>query len=75
LGLTDAKGNFDPDALFVLQTTDDANILVREAGHAPFEATTFETGSEKYAWLNTAVGVTKSTGIDGGVAQDVFIYQ
>jgi len=61
--------------LFVLQTTDGANILVREVGHAPFEAASFDTSSEKYAWLNTAVGVAKSTGIDGGVIQDVFIYE
>jgi len=74
-GLTDASGKFSPDALFVLQTTDGANILVRGAGHFPFEAASFETGSEKYAWLNTAVGVAKSAQVDGGITMDVFIYE
>lgn len=71
-GLTDSKGTFSPDAVYVLQTTDGASIMVRETGHAPNVHLTFETGSDKYGWLNTVVAYGAGTPFDGGVKVDAF---
>lgn len=71
-GLTDAKGNFSPDAIYVLKTSDGAEILVTEKGHAPNVYLEFETGSAQYSWLNTVVGVGQAAPGDGGISLDVF---
>lgn len=71
-GLTSSGGVFSPDAVYVLQTTDGANIMVTEKGHAPFVQILFETASTKYAWLNSAVGISTGAPFDGGVALDVW---
>jgi hypothetical protein len=68
----DAKGAFSPDATYVLQTADGANILVTGKGHVPHEAVFFETGSAAYTWLNTVVAVATAKQVDGGVSMDVF---
>jgi Protein of unknown function (DUF3237) len=68
----DAAGNVSPDAAYVLQTDDGANILVRAKGHAPVEHTSFQTGSEKYTWLNTVVGVASGVQITGGFQLSVW---
>ena len=78
-GLTDRAGIFSPDALYTLHTNDNATILVFEKGHAPNVHILFETASEKYAWLNSAVAyATGGPNADGDIALDVwqvrFIY-
>ncbi len=55
-----------------MQTADGANILVTAKGHVPFDYVVFETGSDKYAWLNTVVAVGVGRQMDGAVAMDVF---
>lgn len=74
-GLTDSKGAFSPDAMYVLQTADGASVLVRGQGHVPYEAVLFETGSDKYAWLNSAVAIGMARQIPGGISMDVFQVQ
>jgi len=71
-GLTDAKGNFSPDAMYVLQTADGANIFVRGQGRIPNEAVVFETGSDKYAWLNSVVAIAQAKRVGDGLSLDVF---
>jgi len=71
-GLTDSKGVFSPDAIYVLKTNDNATIMVTEKGFAPHVHVLFETGSEKYAWLNNIVAYASGGPIDGGVALDVW---
>jgi hypothetical protein len=71
-GLTDAKGTFSPDAVYVLKTADGANIMVFEKGRAPVVHILFETGSEKYAWLNSVAAIATGGPVDGGVALDVW---
>ncbi|KAK3939394.1 hypothetical protein QBC46DRAFT_438048 [Diplogelasinospora grovesii] len=71
-GLTDTKGTFSPDALYVLQTNDNATIMVTEKGHAPNVQILFETGSSKYAWLNTLVAYATGGPTATGVALDVW---
>ncbi|KAB5585149.1 hypothetical protein GE09DRAFT_1276751 [Coniochaeta sp. 2T2.1] len=71
-GLTDAKGTFSPDAIYTLHTSDGANIMVTEKGHAPNVHILLETGDERYAWVNTVVGYATGAPFDGGVALDVW---
>ncbi|KAK3944454.1 hypothetical protein QBC46DRAFT_374359 [Diplogelasinospora grovesii] len=68
----DAAGNIYPDAAYVMQTSDGANIIARARGHAPVEYITFETGAPQYAWLNGIVGVTYVSLIPGAVRIDVW---
>ncbi|KAK0750085.1 hypothetical protein B0T18DRAFT_389567 [Schizothecium vesticola] len=65
-GLTDTKGVFSPDAVYALQTTDNATIAVFERGFAPHVHVLFETASEKYAWLNKAVAYAGGGPAEGG---------
>lgn len=71
-GLTDANGSFNPDVVYVLQTHDGGNILVREKGHAPNLLLLFETGSDKYDWLNSVVAYGQGSQIQGGVSLNVW---
>lgn len=71
-GLTDSKGVFSPDALYTLHTDDNATVLVFEKGHAPNVQILFETASEKYAWLNSAVGYASGGPNDVGIGLDVW---
>ncbi|KAK4038340.1 hypothetical protein C8A01DRAFT_48040 [Parachaetomium inaequale] len=71
-GLTDKQGVFSPDALYTLHTDDNATVLVFEKGHAPNVHVLFETASEKYAWLNSAVAYASGGPFEGGVALDVW---
>ena len=47
-------------------------MLVFEKGHAPNVHVLFETASEKYAWLNSAVAYASGGPFEGGVALDVW---
>jgi hypothetical protein len=58
--------------MYVLQMADGANVLVTGKGHVPFEGVLFETGSEKYAWMNSVVAVGKAAQVGGGISMDVF---
>lgn len=71
-GLTSAKGVFSPDALYTLHTDDNATVLVTEKGHAPGVQVLFETASDKYAWLNSAVAYGSGTPTANGIALDVW---
>ncbi|OAA64383.1 Outer membrane protein, beta-barrel [Niveomyces insectorum RCEF 264] len=71
-GLTDSKGTFSPDAVYVLQTTDGARIMVSEHGRAPNVNLLFDTGHANYTWLNTAVGYASGGPAEGGIALDVW---
>jgi hypothetical protein len=70
--LTDANGSVNPDVVYVLQTHDGGNILVREKGHAPNLLLLFETGSAKYDWLNSVVAYGLGSQIQGGVSLSVW---
>jgi len=71
-GLTDAGGAFSPDSLYVLQTADGATVLVTGKGRVPHETVLFETGSDKYAWLNKVVAVGRAQQAAGALSMDVF---
>jgi hypothetical protein len=70
--LTDSKGVFSPDALYTLHTDDNATVLVFEKGHAPNVHVLFETASEKYAWLNSAVAYAGGGPNEVGIGLDVW---
>lgn len=65
-GLIDGNGSFNPDVVYVLQTHDGGNILVREKGHAPNLLLLFETGSDEYDWLNSVVAYGQGLQVPGG---------
>ncbi|KAK5989235.1 Hydroalkoxylation enzyme phnH [Cladobotryum mycophilum] len=75
-GLTDSAGTFRPDARYIIQSDDGANIYVTAQGYAPpgsdFDAQIFETGSEKYSWLNNALCVSSGEIGDNGVVLQVW---
>ena len=71
-GLVDANGSFNPDVVYVLQTNDGCNILVREKGHAPNLLLLFETGSDEYDWLNSVVAYGQGVQSQGGVSLNVW---
>ncbi|CAK7234136.1 hypothetical protein SBRCBS47491_008846 [Sporothrix bragantina] len=71
-GLTDSKGTFSPEAVYVLETTDGARIMVTERGRAPNVNIQFDTGSANYSWLNTAVAYASGGPTAGGVSLDVW---
>ncbi|POS79171.1 hypothetical protein DHEL01_v202446 [Diaporthe helianthi] len=71
--LSHANGtSVNPDVVYVLQTRDGDNILVREKGHAPNLFLLFETGSDKYDWLNSVVAYGQGSQIPGGVSLSVW---
>jgi len=55
---------FSPDGIAVLRTSDGANILFKAQGYQAGEyvhcAVTFETGYEKYAWLNSVIAISQA---------------
>ncbi len=69
------------DVRFLLETHDGALVFVQyqgrtdlnQAGAAPiFMAPTFETGDERYAWLNGVQAVGKGLMADGQLTYEVF---
>ncbi|KAJ4394761.1 hypothetical protein N0V93_003981 [Gnomoniopsis smithogilvyi] len=71
-GLVDADGYFDPNVVYLLQTSDACNILVREKGHAPNVLLLFETACDKYDWLNGVVAYGLAAQVTGGISVEVF---
>lgn len=71
-GLVDADGYFNPDVVYLLQTSDACNILVREKGHAPNVFLLFETACDKYDWLNGVVAYGLAAQVTGGISVEVF---
>lgn len=74
-GLIDKDGTFSADTRYHLQTDDGAHIFIRTAGPAQADgkihlSIKFETGSEKYYWLNNIVAVGVLTAGNGYVAID-----
>ncbi|KAL2292757.1 hypothetical protein FJTKL_07829 [Diaporthe vaccinii] len=70
--LVDGNGSFNPDVVYVLQTHDGGNILVREKGHAPNLLLLFETGSDDYDWLNSVVAYGQGSQTQAGVSLNVW---
>lgn len=71
-GLTDADGNFNPDVVYLLQTSSGCDILVREKGHAPNVFMLFETACDDYDWMNGVVAYGKAARVAGGISMDVW---
>ncbi|KAL2115186.1 hypothetical protein VTJ04DRAFT_10849 [Mycothermus thermophilus] len=76
-GLVDKDGLFSADTRYHLQTDDGAHIFIRTSGPTQADGTIhlriiFETGHQKYYWLNNiiAVGVLRAGG--GGVSIDAW---
>lgn len=63
---------FSPDAKIVLETNDGANILISGRGRSPYITFDFETGSEKYSWLNAVVGVGSIQVGDNNITAELF---
>lgn len=58
--LTWPNGKVSPDVMAVLQTDDGSNIVLKQRGYLSkdrnvYYTASFETGSEKYDWLNYVV--------------------
>lgn len=72
--MTDAQGYFDPDVVYLLQTSDASpcDILVREKGHAPNVFLLFETSCDKYDYLNGVVAYGLAGQVTGGISVAVF---
>lgn len=72
-GIVDSNGLFWADARYNLRTDDGAEIFVQTSGPGQPDGTNhlrviFETGSEKYYWMNNilAIGIlTNGTTTDG----------
>lgn len=60
------------NAIYVLETSDGASIMVTEKAHVPHVQVLFETGSEKYAWLNNVTAYAAATHLNPGVSLDVW---
>ena len=79
--LTTPDKLFGAEGIAVLQTRDGANILWRargfQSGKYVYTSITFRTGSEKYAWLDTAVTICMALVSVGdtstGVALEMFL--
>jgi hypothetical protein len=76
-----ANNQFSPDGISILQTSDGANILFKDRGYQSgnyvYGSVTFETGAEKYAWLNSVVAVSRALVTTGdtsaGVTMNIFV--
>ncbi len=58
--------------MYILQTTDGANVYVRATGVGANVHHTFETGNSKYFWLNSVIGYAVGGPSPGGVYLDVW---
>ncbi|KAK0387701.1 hypothetical protein NLU13_3946 [Sarocladium strictum] len=82
-GVTDTKGVFFPDTRYNLRTHDGADIYIQTSGPTQEDGRTllrgkFETGDERYYWLNyvMAVGVlSRPTGADVGKYVTIDMWQ
>ncbi|KAF3765177.1 hypothetical protein M406DRAFT_70325, partial [Cryphonectria parasitica EP155] len=55
IGMQDTNGEFNPNVVALLQTSDGCTILARETGHSPNVFLTFETACSAYNYLNYVV--------------------
>jgi hypothetical protein len=74
---TDSKGNGHPDTRYGLRTDDGANVYIQTMGSGQEDGLIhlhglFETGSEKYWWLNNVVAVGILQVGDGSVKIDMW---
>jgi hypothetical protein len=73
-----ADGSMHLDVRVLVTTNDGAEIFVEykgiglDGGKHITTAPMFQTGDERYAWLNSTVAVARGSVIDGGVSYDVF---
>ena len=70
--LTSPTGVNTANAIYVLQTNDGATIMVTEQAHVPNIDIFFETGSKKYAWLNSVTAFASETPANGVSNIDAF---
>jgi hypothetical protein len=71
-GINDTNGIFREDTVYILQTTDGANIWVRAQGIGNNVHHTFQTGHANYSWLNNVIGYAAGARIKQGVRLDVW---
>ncbi|KAJ4414722.1 hypothetical protein N0V82_007774 [Gnomoniopsis sp. IMI 355080] len=71
-GLVDGDGYFNPDVVYLLQTSDACDILVHGTGHVPNVLVLFETACAKYDWLNGVVAYGLAAPVAGGISTQVF---
>lgn len=71
-GLVDGDGHFNPDVVYLLQSSDGCTVLVRERGHAPNVFMLFETASKKLDYLNDVVAYGQASQVSGGLSVNVF---
>ena len=73
-----ADGSLRLDVRILLKTADGADILMEYQGRSPdggkhiTTAPFFQTGDERYTWLNNAVCVATGGTIDGGVRYEIY---
>jgi hypothetical protein len=80
-GIVTPDGKFYPGGVAVLRTDDGANIIFRDdgfqTGDTIYGAVTFETGAERYEWLNRVVLVSAASfegqNTSGGVTLNIFV--
>ncbi|RMZ66113.1 HC-toxin efflux carrier TOXA [Pyrenophora seminiperda CCB06] len=80
-GIVTPDGKFFPGGLAVLQTDDGANIIFRDngfqTGDTIYGAVTFETGAERYQWVNKVVLVSsarfETANKSSGVTLNIFM--
>ncbi|KAF2676584.1 hypothetical protein K458DRAFT_447400 [Lentithecium fluviatile CBS 122367] len=70
--LTSPTGINTADAIYVMQTTDGATIMVTEKAHIPNIDIFFETASPKYGWLNNVTAFASETPTNGVASINVF---
>lgn len=73
-GLINADGNFVPQVVYLLRTSDEdeCDVLVTETGRAPNVLLEFETACDKYDWLNAVVAYGLATRTEEGVSVAVW---
>ncbi|KEY73872.1 hypothetical protein S7711_06082 [Stachybotrys chartarum IBT 7711] len=74
---TDGRGTFNADTRYQLQTNDGANIFIQTSGPGQSNGRIylrgiFETGSDRYWWLNNVIAIGVLTPGNGYVAIDMF---
>ena len=74
-----ANGNMRIDVRFTILTDDDATIYVSYRGvlqgRRAIAAPLFETGDEKYAWLNASQGIGLGNSNEQGVDYDFYLVE
>lgn len=68
----DGDGHFNPEVVYLFQTSDGCDVLARGTGHVPNVFILFETACEKYDWLNNVVSYGLAAPVADGIKVEVF---